>query len=217
MREAKMLLEKDVNRASHTLSDWKILPYSGGVSKDNQWLAYTLASAGFHVHVVTNAEEVENQYRCLPWSPFPALPEGCSGSITVHSTSKAERRHYIPYANPFVTKLASIATEVIQTYGCDLIYSYYLEPYVLAASLASQWTGVPFGMRHAGSDVGALLQSPELQTAYRQVILAADYVVATPATYRSFLHLGVPQERLFFPAGPCLPPNVFTPHAEPLD
>jgi glycosyltransferase involved in cell wall biosynthesis len=195
----------------------KYFPIQGGVSKDNQWLAYALARAGFHLHIVTNAEEVEPQYRCQPWSPFPALPEDCAGSITVHFTSKAERRHYIPYANPFVTKLAGLATEVIQTYQCDLIYSYYLEPYAMAAYLAAQWTGVPYGIRHAGSDVGSLFQSPELQPAYRQMILAADYIVATPATYRSFLHLGVLQERLAFPAGPCLPPGVFTPTGKKLD
>src|ERR1700730_13646900 len=45
----------------------KYFPIQGGVSKDNQWLAYALASAGFHIHVVTNADEVESQYRCLPW------------------------------------------------------------------------------------------------------------------------------------------------------
>jgi glycosyltransferase involved in cell wall biosynthesis len=195
----------------------KYFPIQGGVSKDNQWMAYALAQAGFYVHVVTNAEEVEPQYRCLPWSPFPALPEGCPGSITVHTTSKAQRRHYVPYANPYVTKLAAIATEVIRTFQCDLIYSYYLEPYAMSAYLASQWTGVPYGLRHAGSDIGALFQSPELQPAYREVILAADYLVATPATYRGFLHLGVPSDKLYFPAGTCFPPDVFTPDAEPLD
>ena len=195
----------------------KYFPIQGGVSKDNQWMAYALARAGFHIHIITNAEEVEPHYRCLPWSPFPTLPEDCSGSITVHTTCREERRHYIPYANPFVTKLAAIATEVIRTYQCELIYSYYLEPYAIAASLASHWTGVPYGLRHAGSDVGTLFQSPELQSAYREVMLAADYIVATPATYRSFLHLGVPQEKLYFPAGICLPPHVFTPEAEPLD
>lgn len=180
-------------------------------------MSYALAQAGFHIHIVTNAEEVEPQYRSLPWSPFPALPKNCPGSITVHTTSKAERRHYVPYANPYVTKLAAIATEVIRTFQCDLIYSYYLEPYAIAAYLASQWTDVPYGLRHAGSDVGALFQSPELQPAYREVILAADYLVATPATYRGFLHLGVPLDKLYFPAGTCLPPDVFTSDAEPLD
>lgn len=180
-------------------------------------MSYALAQAGFHIHVVTNAEEVEPQYRCLPWSPFPAFPEDCPGSITIHTTSRLERRHYVPYANPYVTKLAAMATEVIRTFHCELIYSYYLEPYAMAAYLASQWTGVPYGLRHAGSDVGTLFQSPELQPAYREIILAADYLVATPATYRGFLHLGVPLDKLYFPAGACPPSGVFTPDAEPLD
>lgn len=195
----------------------KFFPIQGGVSKDNQWLAYTLALAGYQVHVVTNADEVEPSYRCLPWSPFPSLPADGSGRITVHSTSKEERRHYIPYANPYLSKLAAIASEVIRDFDCDLIYSYYLEPYAVAAHLASRWTGVPYGLRHAGSDVGALFQSHELQATYREVILAADFVVATPATYRSFLHLGVQQTKLYLPAGPCLPSGVFTPEAAPLN
>lgn len=194
----------------------KYFPIQGGVSKDNQWLAYFLAKAGFQVHIVTNAEEVEPAYRCLNWTTFPMLPPECSGSITLHTTDKANRRHYIPYANPFVTKLASLATDVLRTSQCELLYSYYLEPYAVAASLASRWTGIPYGLRHAGSDVGTLLQSPELQTAYREVILAADYLVATPATYRSFLHLGVPQDKLYFPAEVPLSP-AFSPDAVPLD
>ncbi|GCE15095.1 glycosyltransferase [Tengunoibacter tsumagoiensis] len=195
----------------------KFFPIQGGVSKDNQWLAYILAKAGIHVHVVTNAEEVEPHYRCLEWTAFPPLPADCQGSITIHTTQKEERRHYIPYANPFVTKLAAMATEVIRTHQCQLIYSYYLEPYAVAASLASSWTGVPFGIRHAGSDIGSLFQSAELQTAYREVLLSADYIVATPATYRGFLHLGISQEKLTFPAGSYLPPHMFTPDTPPLD
>jgi hypothetical protein len=136
----------------------KYFPVQGGVSKDNQWLAYFLARAGFQVHIITNAEEVEPQYRCLNWSPFPTLPPDCAGSISIHTTDKAQRRHYVPYANPFVTKLASIATDIIRTYQCELIYSYYLGPYAVAAYLTSRWTGVPYGLRHAGSDVGALFQ-----------------------------------------------------------
>lgn len=188
-----------------------------GVSKENQWIAAILARAGFQVHIVTNAEEVEPSYRCLDWSPSPLIPSDCPGSIQVHPTDQAKRRHYVPYANPFVTKLAALATEVIRTFHCDLIYSSYLELYAVAAFLAARWTGVPYGVRHAGSDVGILFQSPELQTTYREVMLAADYLVTTPATYRRFLHLGVPQDRLYFSPGSSLPPELFSPEATPLE
>ena len=195
----------------------KYFPIQGGVSKDNVWMAYVLVKAGFHVHIVTNAEEVEPQYRCLNWSQFPFSQQEWTGTFMIHTSSKEARRHYIPYANPFVTKLAAIATDVITTYQCDLIYSYYLEPYALAGYLASQWTGVPYGLRHAGSDVGSLFQSSELQTAYRNVIRSADYVIATPATFRSFLHLGVAKEKLYLPSRYSLPTDFFSPDIAPLD
>lgn len=195
----------------------KYFPIQGGVSKDNQWLAYALAQAGFQVHIVTNAEEVEPQYRCLDWSPSPLLQHEYSGTITLHTTSKTKRHYYIPYANPFVTKLAALATDVITTYNCDLIYGYYLEPYVLAAYLASQWTGVPYGFRHAGSDIGSLFQSPELQTTYRQIMLAADYVVTSPTMVRGFLQLGVAQDKIYLPDRSSLHTDYFSPEASPLD
>ena len=51
----------------------KYPPIQGGVSRENFWQTYTLAQAGFDVHVVTNAQEVENEFRCidLPFLPHP--------------------------------------------------------------------------------------------------------------------------------------------------
>ena len=49
---------------------------------------------------------------------------------------------HIPYANPFASRLASTATQVAADVGADLIYAFYLEPYGVAARLASAWTGV---------------------------------------------------------------------------
>jgi hypothetical protein len=82
-----------------------------------------------------------------------------------------------------------MATDVIKTSGCELIYSTYFEPYSVAAHLASRWTGVPYGIRHAGSDVGRLFQASELQTSYANVVLSADYLAVGPKTLRSLLHL----------------------------
>lgn len=196
-------------------------PIQGGVSRDNFWASYALAREGFDVHVVTNAQEVERPFRNLEdsWfshplhhSPFPV-----KGNLTVHSSTGSQKQSYIPWANPFVTKLASIATDVIETYGCDLIYSYYLEPYAMAAYLASQWTGIPYGIRNAGSDVGRLFQCQQLQTSYRHVFRAADYVFATESTFRRLLQLGVDFEKLYFPIQNSLPTEYFHPEASPLN
>ena len=197
----------------------KYPPIQGGVSRENFWQTYALAQAGFDVHLVTNAAEVENEFRCmdLPFLSYPldALASA-PGKVTVHYTPR--RRHeYIPWANPFVTKLAAVATDVIKTYGCELIHSSYFEPYAVAAHLASRWTGVPYGIRHAGSDVGRLFQASELQTSYANVVLSADYLAVGPKTLRSFLHLGVDLDKLYQPRGHYLPTDYFNPSAPSLD
>lgn len=197
----------------------KYPPIQGGVSRENFWQTYALAQAGFDVHLVTNAQEVENEFRCIDL-PFLSHPldslVGASGKVTVHSSPRS-RPEYIPWANPFVTKLASMATDVIKTYGCELIHSSYFEPYAVAAHLASRWTGVPYGIRHAGSDVGRLFQARELQTSYTNVVLSADYLSVGPKTLRSFLHLGVDLEKLYQLRGHYLPIDYFNPSAPPLD
>ncbi|MBA2287573.1 MAG: glycosyltransferase [Ktedonobacteraceae bacterium] len=196
-------------------------PIQGGVSRENFWTSYALAQEGFDIHVVTNAQEVEYHYRNLddPWfaQPLEKLSASAPGTLTIHSSSSSRRHSHIPWANPFVTKLATIATTVIETYGCELIYSYYLEPYALAAYLASQWTHVPYGLRHAGSDVGRLLLCPDLRGAYEHVIRAADFVFASSDTFRRFLHLGVDLDTLYFPVHDSLPTEYFHPDATPLD
>lgn len=190
----------------------KYFPIQGGVSRTNYWLMLALAQRGVEVHIVTNANEVEDEFRLLEYGGNPLQHP----NLTVHYTRKT-RQTYIPWAPPYVTKLATVATDVIREHQCDLIYSHYFEPYGMAAHLASCWTGVPYGIRHAGSDVGGLFLNPEQYTAYKQMVLAADYVLVSSSTWRRFLHLGVDQERIYFPIKFALPDQYFNPQTEPLD
>jgi glycosyltransferase involved in cell wall biosynthesis len=199
----------------------KYPPIEGGVARDMFWASFALAQHGFTVHVVTNAREVEAEFRVFDasWDAglLPDPRELVGGRLAVHYTTSADQPAYIPWANPFVTKLAALATEVVEEQGCELIHGHYFEPYGMAAQLAAYWTGVPFGVRHAGSDVGRLMLDAALGTAYRRLLLTADYVFAAPSTIRRFLRLGVPFERLYrFPA--LSPPEqYFNPRACPLD
>ena len=197
----------------------KYPPIQGGVSRESFWQTYALAQAGFDVHLVTNAQEVESEFRCidLPFLPSPLDSlVGASGKVTAHYTLR-RRQEYIPWANPFVTKLASIATDVIKTYGCELIHSSYLEPYAVAAHLASRWTGGPYGIRHAGSDVGRLFRERALQTTYANIMLSADYLLVGSNTLRSCLHLGVDLDKLYQSPSHYLPTDYFNPSVPPLD
>ncbi|MFC9439718.1 glycosyltransferase [Nocardia sp. NPDC057030] len=188
----------------------KYPPIQGGVSAHCYWMARSLAERGHQVDVVTNADEVEDDYRIrLDDSDFQRLeatfPQG--GAVRVISTGRWERsRAYIPTANPFATKLAALATEEIRAHGADLVFSAYLEPYGLSAHLAASWTGVPHVVQHAGSDRTRLLDHPELGQAYREVLRRADLVVGD----RNLTGLGIPLERIAPIPRASLPPE-FTP------
>jgi glycosyltransferase involved in cell wall biosynthesis len=199
----------------------KYPPIQGGVSRENFWATYALAHEGFDIYVVSNAEEVEYQFRTFDtiWNenPIDMVNSTEKVHITKHFSSPSNQHSYIPWANPFVTKLASLATEVINTYNCDLIYSFYLEPYAMAAYLASQWTGVPYGIRHAGSDVGRLFLMADQQTAYAQVLRSADYILASNNTFRRFLHLGIDLDKLYPIGTYSLPTRYFCPDGPALN
>jgi glycosyltransferase involved in cell wall biosynthesis len=196
----------------------KYPPIEGGVSARCYWIARALARRGHQVHVVTNAGEVEDGYRI--WLPPAdrALLEasyGNGGQVTV--TSSGLRRwglFHVPDGNPFATKLASLATEVVRRERCEVLFSYYYEPYGLSGHLAATWTGVPHVVQHAGSDQGRLLNHPELSLAYRELLRHAAMVVSPS---RALEGLGVPPARLARAGVNFLPREQFHAAAAPMD
>lgn len=177
----------------------KYPPLEGGTSRSNQGLARALVAAGHDVHVVTNAAEAKWHERTGRCQSTPASSsDNSSGSITVHQTEPLDPQlRYIPWAEPHITKLASLATEVIAANQCELILGRYMEPYGVAASLAANWMGQPYGIGHAGSDVALLLNHRGLRTAYGHVVRGASYVLTTIEAAVHFIELGVPIERLY--------------------
>lgn len=198
----------------------KYPPIHGGVSAQTYWLARGLASRGHEVHVVTNAGEVEDNFRVLLEEEDRELyePRFEQGFVRVWNTEPfGPRYRHIPQSNPFVTKLASLATEVAHSVSPDIIFSFYLEPYAVAAYLVSSWTGIPFIVRHAGSDVGRLITIDQLKGCYREIVRRAS-LVATGERYAGlFYSLGVPSDRIYL--NQVFSPNrdFFNPGAMPFD
>jgi glycosyltransferase involved in cell wall biosynthesis len=197
----------------------KYPPIEGGVSMRCYWLARGLAERGHTIVVVTNAPEVEAEYRLhlteddRAWYA-PSFP-GSGGAVIVKATAPlSDRQHYIPFANPYVTKLATIAQRAIAEHDCSRIFAYYLEPYGVAAHLASYWTDTPYVFRHAGSDLGRLMKDPDLHGAYREVFRRARYVSSN--LREPLIAMGVEPERIWHSHGFGIP-DLFTPQATPLD
>jgi glycosyltransferase involved in cell wall biosynthesis len=198
----------------------KYPPIQGGVSATSYWMTRALAERGHQIFVVTNANEVEDDYRIYmdeddrEWYETRSATGGFARVCRTQASSIA--LSHIPQANPFVTKLSSIATQTIRRHDCEVLFAFYLQPYGLAAHLAAHWTGVPYIIRHAGSDLGRLMRQPGLTTAYREVIKAADSVWTGPTMKNTFLALGVPEDRIWHGPGPQLP-TLFNPEHPPLD
>lgn len=196
----------------------KYPPIQGGVSAQSYWLCRALAEAGHEVHVVTNADEVEDDYRLVLNADDEAWLEPTfeHGRVRVHRTERLTAKlMHVPQSNPFVDKLAGMATDVVRRYGCEVIYSYYLEPYGVAAHLCSHWTGVPYVVRNAGSDVGRLMNRPGLGTTYREVFRHAHGVCAgSPYPY---IGMGVRPECIYPGPRPETNARHFNPAVEPLD
>ncbi|MCA9683133.1 MAG: glycosyltransferase [Myxococcales bacterium] len=197
----------------------KYPPIQGGVSSRSFWLTRGLAELGHEVHVVTHADHVEDEYRIelldddMPWLEYD--PEG-PGCVRLHQLQHDSRRYtHIPQGPMFTERLASLATQVVRRYDCELIYSYYFQPFGVAAHLASTWTGVPYTVQHAGSDLGRLMIQPDVHLAYREVITRADAVLT--ASPRCFLAMGVDAEALYSPQKFTLPTERFSPTTAPMD
>ena len=198
----------------------KYPPIQGGVSTRTYWLAHRLARLGHSVHVVTNAKEATAPYRVLmrdeDWQRCQT--RYAHGSVTVHWTEYDRREWHIPEGTPFVTKLASLGLELARTEAIDVIFSYYVEPYGVAAHVVAQATGLPHVLRTAGSDAGRLWSLPQFAALYSHIFKSADAIICSPAVAPMMADIGVEPHRLAWNPDKHAPlGDLFTPDGPSLD
>lgn len=199
----------------------KYPPIEGGVSMHQYWCAHSLAALGHQVHVITNAKEVEPTFRMLMRPEDWRLCDGDyagGGSVRVHWSDVPDRQQrHIPWHNPFVTKLASVAAQVIQEHDLQVVFSYYLEPYGVAGHLAAEMTGRPHVVKHAGSDVGHLRLHSQFRPLYDHVFRSARRVITGGAVVQELKAVGVTEENIFLRDDFRLPESIFCPEGDTLD
>lgn len=176
----------------------KFPPIAGGVSHQTYLTAHELARRGHAVSVVTNAGEVETEFRALmlPGDAERIEAEYGTGAVRRLETETVATGAYVPWAQPFASKLFGRALAIVEDDGCDLLVGWYLEPYGLAAAQVSAVTGLPLVLRHAGSDIGRLARQPDLRRAYTWALRHADRVLTTPTSIPLLRELGADPDRL---------------------
>lgn len=193
------------------------------MSKTSYWLARGLARRGHRVHVVTNADQVEPEYRLHLRAEDGGLltadfTEDGGGQVTVGTPDPAHAKpRYIPRARPDVSQLAGLALSYIDDHPVDVVLSCYLEPYGVAGHLAASLSGLPHVIRHAGSDLFGLAKRPALQSTYRSVIREATRIITVQGGHNLLSEWDVHPPQVTAGIGTFCPPDYFNPQASPLD
>lgn len=175
----------------------KYPPIEGGISSNTYWLAKSLGEKGHKVHIVTNALEVENEYREeLDLND----PNYCPNNVFIHSTSPSPtieaNPSHIPFSNIYCEKLASLAIQTIEEFDIDIIDSYYLVPYCVSGFLAKSFTNTPQIIRHGGSDIQRLYPSLYLNNLLDKIIKSADTIITNDTTINFFQNKGISPSKI---------------------
>ena len=149
----------------------KYPPIEGGIAAKTFWLAKGLGEKGNLIHIVTNAGCVEKEYFINDDSLTTPT------NISVHSVIPDIPWH-IPYSELYIARLLDQALEVISKYPIDIIDATYLIPYGIVGYLASKISGIPYIVRHGGSDLAKFWQKGIFETLLKNVIQNAAVVVS---------------------------------------
>lgn len=153
----------------------KYPPIEGGTSSKVYWLSKALGERKHEIHIVTNALEVEDEYREILGINDPNYSPK---NVYVHSTDPSPtiqaNPSHIPFSKMYCEKLASLAIKVIEEYNLEIIDSWYLIPYCVSGFLAKSFTKIPQVIRYGGSDLQRLYPSPYLNNLLDKIIKTAN-------------------------------------------
>jgi len=179
----------------------KYPPIQGGISSKTFWMAKGLAEKDVEVHVVTNANCVEKEYCINDSSPVP------SPWPKIYFTLP-ELPWHIPNSQLYLPKLLEKALEVVIDNKIDLIDTNYLIPYGIAGYLLSNMTGIPYILRHGGTDLRKFLEPGIFKNLLERVIKNAAAIITDWRNKELFSGMNanilvlpryIPDERSFCP------------------
>lgn len=191
----------------------KYPPIEGGVSSETYWMCKALGERGHEVFVVTNAWEVERDYReQIKKDELPLLEPK---NVTVFSTVN-DFRSPILKSDYYGEKLMNLAVDVIRSKKVDLVYSHYILPYGIAGFVSKTITNKPSILRHAGSDIGRLYWSRFLKTIFLEALKSADKVIGGKNIYKIFEKHNMDTSKISRVSW-SPNPEYFNPHIKPFD
>jgi len=180
----------------------KYPPIEGGIAAKTYWFYRALAECGHAIHIVTDRAGVDSEYCVYPYSEETGVE-----NISVHRPT-GEIPWHIPNDMHTDLDLLNTAVKVIKDSKADLIDAGYLIPYGLVGYLASSITGVPFILRHGGSDINKFLKAGIWETLLREAFEKAALIITDKNNYDTVSQLSN-RVRILPPYVPD--PNAFKP------
>lgn len=182
----------------------KFPPIQGGVAARSYWLARGMGEAGAEVEVVTDAGCVEPEYRIAGCEDHLGnLP-----NVRVHVLNGDVPWH-IPFSKMYTVRLLNLVLEVVRERAVDVMDAGFLVPYGIVAFLASRITGLPYVIRHGGSDLVKFLHHPEFSHLVELAMANAASVITDEEHVEQFRVLNPRVEVIspYVPDGRCFKPS----------
>jgi glycosyltransferase involved in cell wall biosynthesis len=181
----------------------KFPPIEGGVSTRTYWLSRGFAAAGMSVHVISNGNTVEDEYRIKECD----LAKNPMKGVMVHEVEESLPWH-IPEDSHSLAKLIEKTLEVNKVYPLDIIDTGYLIPYGIAGYIVNKITGIPYVVRHGGSDLEKFLK-PGIFKNILELVLKNASAIITDRSHEAFF--SAYKEKLEFIAPYVPDSSIFSP------
>lgn len=130
-----------------------------------------MAKRGHSVHVVTERADVDETHTISGTSTIP-----CHPNVVIHRTDEVVPWH-IPDDRHRSLCLLNKLLETVEGEKPDVIEANYLIPYGLVAYLAGQLTGIPYVLRHGGSDIRKFLVNGLWPELWRRALAGARLII----------------------------------------
>lgn len=161
----------------------KYPPIEGGIASKTFWLAKSLAERGHEIHIVTDRIGIAPEYSLQTYEDITDTK-----NLFVRRAS-TELPWHIPNNHHCDLDLLNTAVQVIKETNAEIIDAGYLIPYGIVAYLASQICGVPFILRHGGSDIHKFLRKGTFSGLLKPAFQKASVVITDKTNYSTICQL----------------------------
>lgn len=191
-------------------------PLSSFTAAHGYWLAHYLKDAGVEVCVVSDGWDSNPHQRCwIESNDFHSLTSNNPKFFSLDPLQSYDLGDRDRERHP---RLVSLALDVFQRYGFDLIYTNLLPRYATAAYTVKQITGKPLVVTHHPPDFEQIIYDSYLETYTHHILQNADLVLGYPEKFSLFNRIGVEKYQEMMPLGITLGSErtEFSPEKKPM-